>query len=83
MSDEKKDENVEEKEEEQPEEGYGHRHGGHYGHGWYRGHIMRRRMWMNFAFMPVEEEVKLLESVKERLEKRLAIINERLTKLKA
>ncbi|MBM3291548.1 hypothetical protein FJY84_02595 [Candidatus Bathyarchaeota archaeon] len=83
MSEEKKDEINVEKDDE-PIEGSEHRYDGHHGYGRYhRGHQMRRRMWMNFAFMSVEEEVELLESVKERLEKRLTIINERLAKLKA
>ena len=33
--------------------------------------------------MSLEEEVEMLESVKERLEANLANVNERLTKLKA
>jgi hypothetical protein len=34
------------------------------------------------GFMTVEEEVKMLEKAKERLESQLAIVNERLEKLK-
>jgi len=40
-------------------------------------------MMMHFASMTVEEEVEFLESVKVRLEDRLKVVNEKLTKLKA
>jgi len=38
---------------------------------------------MHFASLSVEEEVEFLESVKTRLEDKLRVVNERLTKLKA
>jgi hypothetical protein len=44
---------------------------------------MRKRMMMHFVSMSVEEEVELLESAKARLEDRLKVVNERLSKLKA
>jgi len=86
MSEEKKEEKVEEQAEEQVEEQQEQncecgQHYGHYGH--WRGHWIRRRMMMNFASMTMEEEIELLESVKKRLEERLAVVNSRLTKLKA
>jgi hypothetical protein len=56
-------------------------HGGHWGH--HGGHWMRKRMMMHFASMTIEEEVEFLESVKARLDERLAIVNEKLGKLKA
>jgi hypothetical protein len=40
-------------------------------------------MMMHFASMTVEEEVEFLESVKARLEERLAVVNKKLGKLKA
>jgi hypothetical protein len=89
MSEEKKPE-VEEESEEQSQEccgGHGEQsyHGcGHHGSwGRHHGHWMRRHIMMRFASMTVDEEVELLESVKARLEDRLKIVNERLTKLKA
>ncbi len=68
--------------------GHGHKgyEGGCYGHHgpWsHGGGWMRKRMMMSFASMTVEEEIELLESVKVRLENRLKVIDERLSKLKA
>jgi hypothetical protein len=96
MSEEKRPEQTEEQPEEQTEEcACGHHEeeqqcgcGGHHDHhgGWgmhRRMHMMRRRMWRHFASLTVEEEVEFLEEVKARLEERLGIVNERLTKLKA
>jgi len=56
-------------------------HQGPWGH--HGGHWMRKRMMMHFVSMSVEEEVELLESAKARLEDRLKVVNERLSKLKA
>ncbi len=88
MSEEKKPE-VEESEEQGKECCGGHEdkqesqcgHHGPWGHP--GNHWMHRRMMMHFASMTVEEEVEFLESVKARLEDRLKVVNERLTKLKA
>jgi len=89
MSEEKKPE-VEETSEEQTQECcQGHEEQrnegcGHHGPwGYNGGHWMRRRMMMHFASMTVEEEVEFLESVKERLEDRLSVVNQKLAKLKA
>jgi len=78
MSEEKREEQKEAPEEQTQCE-CGHHHSWHGG----RGHMIRRRMMMHFASMTVKEEVELLESVKERLDSRLAVVNERLAKLKA
>ncbi|OGD58698.1 hypothetical protein A3K78_09475 [Candidatus Bathyarchaeota archaeon RBG_13_52_12] len=56
-------------------------HHGPWGH--HGGHWMHKRMMMHFVSMSVEEEVELLESAKARLEERLKVVNERLSKLKA
>ncbi len=88
MSEENKPEERQESEENDKECCGGHEHtmgcGGHHGqwgHG--GGHWMHRRMMMHYASMSVEEEVEFLESVKARLEDRLATVNEKLGKLKA
>ena len=83
MSEEKK-EKMEEKEEKQYPHFFRYRYPSRYGYDWHRSdYLVRRRMWMNFVNMSLDEEIKLLESVKERYEKRLETINERLTKLKS
>jgi hypothetical protein len=82
MSEEKREEHVEEQGE-QPQCECGHNHGHHGLHGGWRGHMIRRRMMMHFASMTIGEEIELLEGVKERLDGRLAVVNERLAKLKA
>ena len=69
--------------EEQPRCECGHNHDYHGQHTGWRSHMIRRRMMMHFASITVEEEVEFLEGVKERLDGRLAIVNERLAKLKA
>ena len=85
MSEENKPEIEETEENEECCQGHEHHHGcqGHhgpwaYGEGW-----MHKRMMMRFASMTVEEEIELLEHVKGRLEERLKVIDQRLTKLKA
>jgi hypothetical protein len=88
MSEENKPEVREESEEQGNECCGGHqRHegcGGHHGPWSHNGgHWMHKRMMMHFASMSVDEEVEFLESVKARLEERLAIVNEKLGKLKA
>ena len=88
MSEENKPEVREESEEQDKECCGGHeRHegcGGHHGPwGHHGGHWMHKRMLMHYASMTVAEEVEFLESVKARLEGRLAIVNEKLGKLKA
>jgi hypothetical protein len=88
MSEEMKPEAREESEEQSREGcGYDEQRGECCGHqgpwGHHGGHWMHKRMMMHFASMTVEEEVEFLESVKARLEERLAIVNEKLGKLKA
>jgi len=89
MSEEKKPEAETESEEKSQEHCEGQEeqqyswcgHQGPWGH--HGGHWMRKRMMMHFVSMSVEEEVELLESAKARLEDRLKVVNERLSKLKA
>jgi hypothetical protein len=88
MSEENKPEVREETEEQGNDCCSGHKQhegcGGYHGPwGHHAGHWMHKRMMMHYASMNVEEEVEFLESIKARLEERLATINEKLGKLKA